>query len=125
VAAGILIQINRSNGGLPKRGIVGPAMLTETSIEGDRCRNRMVHGGPRKAVLILAAEVIDALTARGYPVFYGALGENLTVSGLDPHRWRMGRRSRRKSSTRNARRKMPLRRFGGTAGSTPASSGPV
>jgi MOSC domain-containing protein YiiM len=94
VAAGILIQINRSNGGLPKRGIVGPAMLTETSIEGDRCRNRMVHGGPRKAVLMLAAEVIDALTARGYPVFYGALGENLTVSGLDPHRWRMGQRYR-------------------------------
>jgi MOSC domain-containing protein YiiM len=94
LAAGILIQINRSNGGLPKRGVMGPVMLTETSIEGDRCRNRMVHGGPLQAVLMLSAEVIDALAAQGYPVFYGALGENLTVSGLDPHRWRMGQRYR-------------------------------
>lgn len=43
---------------------------------------------------MLAAEVIDGLAAQGYPVFYGALGENLTVSGLDPHRWRMGQRYR-------------------------------
>src|SRR6185312_1629073 len=83
LAAGILIQVNRSNGGLPKRGVAGPVMLTEISIEGDRCRNRRVHGGPQQAVLMLAAEVIDGLAAQGYPVFYGALGENLTVSGLD------------------------------------------
>lgn len=69
-------------------------MLTETSVKGDRCRNRLVHGGPLKAVLMIAAEWIDELAARGYPVFYGALGENLTVSGLDPHRWRAGQRYR-------------------------------
>ncbi|HVY93436.1 MAG TPA: MOSC domain-containing protein, partial [Bryobacteraceae bacterium] len=94
MATGILTQINRSGGGLPKRGIVGPVMLTETSIEGDMCRNRLVHGGPLKAVLMASAEVIDELAACGFPVFYGALGENLTVSGLDPHRWRTGQRYR-------------------------------
>ncbi len=94
MATGILTQINRSGGGLPKRGIVGPVMLTETSIEGDMCRNRLVHGGPMKAVLMASAEVIDELAACGFPVFYGALGENLTVSGMDPHRWRVGQRYR-------------------------------
>jgi MOSC domain-containing protein YiiM len=94
LAAGILTQINRSNGGLPKYGIVGPVMLTETSVEGDRCRNRLIHGGLLKAVLMLAAERIDELAALGFPVFYGALGENLTVAGLDPHHWRTGQRYR-------------------------------
>jgi MOSC domain-containing protein YiiM len=91
---GILNQINRSNGGLPKYPVTGPVMLTETSVEGDRCRNRLVHGGPLKAVLMISAERVDELAARGYPVFYGALGENLTVSGLDPRQWRHGQRYR-------------------------------
>ena len=91
---GILKQINRSNGGLPKRAVSGPVMLSEVSVEGDRCRNPVLHGGPKKAVLMAAAEFIDTLVARGFPVFYGALGENLTVSGLDPHAWRSGQRYR-------------------------------
>ncbi len=89
---GILKQINRSNGGMPKLPIAGPVMLTHISIEGDRCRNTMVHGGPKQAVLMASAEVIDDLAARGFPVYYGAIGENLTVTGLDPHMWRAGQR---------------------------------
>lgn len=69
-------------------------MLTETSVEGDRCRNRMIHGGPMQAVLMASAEYIDDLAARGYPVFYGAIGENLTVSGLSPRMWRSRQRYR-------------------------------
>lgn len=91
---GTLVQINRSNGGLPKRAVSGPVMLTETSVEGDRCRNRLYHGGPLQAVLMASAELIDDLASRGYPVFYGAIGENFTVSGLDPHQWRSGQRYR-------------------------------
>jgi MOSC domain-containing protein YiiM len=30
-----------------------------------------------------SAEFIDDLARRGFPVYYGAIGENLTVSGLD------------------------------------------
>ena len=33
-------------------------------------------------MLLIAAEVVDELAARGYPVFYGALGENLTTRGI-------------------------------------------
>ncbi len=91
---GLLRQINRSEGGLPKRAISGPVMLTEACVEGDRWRNLVYHGGPDKAVLLVSAEFVDDLAARGFPVYYGALGENFTVSGLDPHKWRQGQRYR-------------------------------
>jgi MOSC domain-containing protein YiiM len=41
-------------------------------------------------VLLIAAEAVDDLAARGYPVFYGALGENLTTQGLDRTKLRVG-----------------------------------
>ena len=40
--------------------------------------------------LIIAAEVIEDLTARGYPLFFGALGENLTTRGLTIRDIRIG-----------------------------------
>ena len=91
---GMLKQINRSNGGLPKRAIAAPVMLGSLGIEGDRHRNMNVHGGPDKAVLMISAEFVDRLGAMGYPVVYGSLGENLTVSSLDPHLWREGQQYR-------------------------------
>jgi MOSC domain-containing protein YiiM len=90
MAAGRVIQINRSNGGLPKLPVTGPVMLETEGVAGDRHRNLKYHGGPDKAVLMIAAEVVDRLAAAGY----GALGENLTVEGLDPHSWRKGQRYR-------------------------------
>jgi MOSC domain-containing protein YiiM len=94
MAAGRVIKVNRSNGGLPKLPVPGPVMLQPDGIAGDRHRNLKYHGGPNKAVLMIAAEVVDKLAADGYPVYYGALGENLTVTGLDPASWRQGQRYR-------------------------------
>ena len=91
---GTLLQISRSDGGLPKRAVAGPVMVGREGVEGDRHRNRRVHGGPDKAVLMIAGEFVDGLAARGFPVCAGALGENFTVSGLDPHMWREGQRYR-------------------------------
>ena len=91
---GQLIQINRSNGGIPKYATDGPAMLSPEGIEGDRHRNLKFHGGPNKAVLMLSLEHLDDLKAQGYVVSAGSLGENLTVSGLDATRWRTGQRYR-------------------------------
>jgi MOSC domain-containing protein YiiM len=95
---GTIIQINVSQGGLPKRpiarGRIGPEGL-----EGDAHAHPQIHGGPRKAVLVIAAEVVDDLAARGYPVFYGALGENLTMRGLDVRGLRIGDRLRAGGAT--------------------------
>lgn len=40
--------------------------------------------------MIIASEVIEELKARGYPLFYGALGENLTTQGVDRRELRIG-----------------------------------
>ncbi len=85
-----ILQINISPGGVPKtpiaRAEVGPL-----GIVGDGHRFRL-HGGREKALLILASEVIDTLRAEGWPLFFGALGENLTTEGLDYRNWRTGQR---------------------------------
>jgi len=81
--AGFLKQINRSPAACQARR-PRTVMLSEVSVEGDYWRNLVFHGGPKKAVLMASAEFIDELASRGFPVFYGAIGENLTVSGLDP-----------------------------------------
>jgi MOSC domain-containing protein YiiM len=63
-------------------------------LESDGHAHPAIHGGPRKAVLLIASETVEALAARGYPVFYGALGENLTTRGIDIHALRIGDRLR-------------------------------
>jgi len=63
-------------------------------IEGDGHAHPHIHGGPRKAVLIIAAEIVEEMQAAGYPVFFGALGENLTTRGIDVRRLRIGDRLR-------------------------------
>lgn len=86
--AGRVIQINASAGGVPKTPLPS-AEVNRLGIVGDGHRYRL-HGGPDKAVLLLAAEVIDQLRAEGFPVFYGALGENFTTRGLDYRHWLPG-----------------------------------
>jgi len=95
---GIIIQINVSQGGLPKRPIAR-GRLRASGLEGDAQAHPQIHGGPRKAVLLIAAEVVDRLAARGYPVFYGALGENLTMRGMDVRGLRIGDRLRAGGAT--------------------------
>jgi MOSC domain-containing protein YiiM len=78
---GTIVQVNVSFGGLPKRSIA-EGLITPLGLEGDSHAHPAIHGGPRKAILLIASEVVDDLAARGYPVFYGALGENLTTRGI-------------------------------------------
>jgi MOSC domain-containing protein YiiM len=86
---GTIVQVNISLGGLPKRA-VPEALITPLGIHGDVHAHPQIHGGERKAVLLIAAEVIEDLTARGYPLFFGALGENLTTRGLTIRDIRIG-----------------------------------
>ena len=90
---GAVIQINLSRGGLPKRP-VPEATLTPFGLQGDLQAHPEIHGGPQRAVLLITAEVIDDLIARGYPIYYGALGESLTTRGLDRRLLRPGQRFR-------------------------------
>ena len=90
---GVILQINVSPGGLPKRPI-SEAAVTVQGILGDGWSHPDIHGSPNQAVLLMTAEGIDELLAQGYPLFPGALGENLTVRGLDRRQMRVGQRYR-------------------------------
>jgi len=87
--SGVIVQVNISRGGLPKRP-VGEGFITPLGIDGDLQAHPEIHGGPRQAVLIIAGETVDELRARGYPLFYGAMGENLTTRGLTIRDIRIG-----------------------------------
>jgi len=90
---GFILQINISPGGIPKRPIP-EATITAEGILGDRWAHLDIHGGPKQAVLLITSEGIEELIARGYPLSPGALGENLTTTGLDRRQMRVGQRYR-------------------------------
>ncbi len=90
---GSIVQINISPGGIPKRPIA-EAEVTPEGIRGDSWAHPQIHGGLRQALLIITSEGIDELIGQGYPLYAGALGENLTVAGLDRRQMRVGQRYR-------------------------------
>ena len=88
-----ILQVNISGGGVPKHA-VPQAVVTRLGIAGDSHAHPEVHGGPNKALLLITSEGIAELTAHGYPLFHGALGENLTTQGLDRRSMQIGQRYR-------------------------------
>lgn len=77
-----IVQVNVSNGGVPKRA-VAQALVTATGLEGDAVNHPKIHGGPERAVCLYSLERLLALQDEGHPIFPGAVGENLTITGLD------------------------------------------
>ena len=88
-----ILQVSVSKGGVPKHpvlsGEVGPV-----GILGDIQKNTKYHGGPRQALLWITAEGLDELKAMGFPVYAGALGENVTTTGVDRRNVRLGQQWR-------------------------------
>jgi MOSC domain-containing protein YiiM len=82
VGRGLLVSINRSDGGVPKLP-VAQCEVSAGGLEGDRQRDLHFHGGPNRAVSLFSFERIRALQGEGHPIDVGTTGENLTVSGLD------------------------------------------
>jgi MOSC domain-containing protein YiiM len=89
----IVLQVNVSPGGLPKRAIPH-GIVTPLGIQGDGHAHPAIHGGPLKALLLITTEGIEELKQSGFPLFHGALGENLTTEGLDRRGVRAGQRYR-------------------------------
>ena len=89
---GTVVHVSVSQGGIPKLAVPS-AELTEIGIAGDAWRYPF-HGGRRKAILLITIEGIDELISHGFPLFPGALGENLTTRGLDRRELRIGQRFR-------------------------------
>ncbi|HEU0080102.1 MAG TPA: MOSC domain-containing protein [Longimicrobiaceae bacterium] len=84
-------QLSVSDGGVPKLP-VPEAEVTPLGLVGDRQRNRLFHGGPKRAVCLFALEEIERLRAEGHPIAPGTTGENVTVAGLPWERVRPGAR---------------------------------
>jgi MOSC domain-containing protein YiiM len=77
-----IVSINRSSGGVPKLP-VDRAVVSANGLEGDKQRDRRFHGGPSRALCLYSLELIDQLVLEGHPIAAGAIGENITISGLD------------------------------------------
>ncbi|HTS75015.1 MAG TPA: MOSC domain-containing protein [Bryobacteraceae bacterium] len=88
-----ILQISVSRGGIPKRAI-SEAEVTTLGLAGDGHAFPQIHGGPRQGILIITSEGLEELTRQGFPLYAGALGENLTTRGLDRHAVRVGQRYR-------------------------------
>ncbi len=82
-ADGRVVQVNVSPGGVPKLPIA-EARVGRQGLDGDAHDHAAVHGGPHRAVCLLAMEAIERVRADGHPgVEPGAVGENLTTEGIE------------------------------------------
>lgn len=79
---GHIFQINVSKGGVPKLAIAADE-VSANGLSGDRQRNQQHHGGPDRALCLYSLEHIMALQREGHPIYPGAIGENMTIAGLD------------------------------------------
>ena len=90
---GLVVKVCISAGGVPNHAI-DEGTITRNGIAGDGWRHPQFHGTPKRAILLITSEGVDELAAQGFPVYYGALGENITTRGLDRRSLRIGQRFR-------------------------------
>lgn len=76
-----VLSVNLSPGGIPKLPVT-ECVVRESGLEGDG-HNHEKHSHPDSAVSMLDVEVMNALAAEGFPLIPGAVGENLTLEGVD------------------------------------------
>jgi MOSC domain-containing protein YiiM len=79
---GTLVQVNVSNGGMPKLPVLS-AQVTRDGVAGDWQKNRKFHGGPDRAVCLYSEELYAWLRENGALVSNGQVGENFTTRGVD------------------------------------------
>lgn len=77
-----VVGVYLGDGGVPKRPVAAADVSTE-GIAGDRHKVRRIHGGPTRALCLWSADVLQELIDEGHPLFGGACGENVLVTGID------------------------------------------
>lgn len=90
---GVVVQVSISAGGVPNHAI-DCGDVTDRGIAGDGWRHPQFHGIAKRAILLVTSEGLEEIKAMGFPVYPGALGENLTTRGLDCRALRIGQRFR-------------------------------
>ena len=91
LGSGRVVQVNVSSGGVPKHAIPG-TRVGRLGLEGDLQAHPGIHGGPHRAVCLLAIEAIRRVAAEGHPIEPGSVGENLTTEGVELARLAPGTR---------------------------------
>jgi MOSC domain-containing protein YiiM len=84
-----IVQVNISPGGVPKRP-VPEGYVTFSRVKGDDWNDKRHHGFRDQALCLFSIELIEELNAEGFPLFPGALGENLTTEGINYRKVRLG-----------------------------------
>jgi MOSC domain-containing protein YiiM len=79
---GHVVQVNTSPGGVPKLPVAS-AQVGTLGLEGDDHDDKEDHGGPERAVSLLAIEAIRRVAADGNPIGPGTSGENVTTEGVE------------------------------------------
>jgi len=79
-AVGMVVAVCVSEGGIPKRSLA-VGQVTPNGLMGD-VHAHAKHNRPSRAVSIFDLETLEQLQKEGFPLYPGALGENLTVAGL-------------------------------------------
>src|ERR1051325_11627720 len=80
----VLVQVNSSAGGMPKKPLVGAARVTRDGVQGDWQNNRRHHGGPDRAICLFSEELYAWLRDEyGIDLCNGSIGENFTTRGID------------------------------------------
>ena len=82
--SGKIIAVCVSAGGIPKRALAA-AEVTANGLAGDGHAHAK-HIRTSRAVSIFDLETLEQLQKEGFPLYPGALGENLTVAGLHVQR---------------------------------------
>lgn len=77
-----IFQLNLSPGGVPKLPL-REAHCGVLGLDGDGHAHPKIHGGPERALCLYSLEVILALQGEGHPIWPGAAGENVTITGAD------------------------------------------
>ena len=83
-AMGRLVAVCVSRGSIPKR-MLTTVQVTTDGLQGDGHAHAK-HNRPERAVSLFDLEILTQLQKEGFPLYPGAIGENLTVAGLHVQR---------------------------------------